>query len=99
MSLQDIPIISVIVFLPAVVGLLLMLVPKDRDKLAYQIALAAGLVTLILSIVVYFSFDLELANSVNQRLAAGELLPASEIYQFYDEFDWLPALGLSLIHI
>jgi NADH-quinone oxidoreductase subunit M len=95
MSLQDFPILSVIVFLPAAAGLLLMLVPKDRDKLAYQIALAAGLVTFILSIVVYFGFDTNMAHAVNQRLAADELLPASEIYQFYDEFNWLPALGIS----
>ena len=95
MSLQDFPIISVIVFLPAVAGLLLMLVPKDRDKLAYQLALATGLVTFILSIVVYFSFDMDQAMAVNQRLAAGELLSAREIYQFYDEFNWLPAFGIS----
>ena len=69
MSLQDFPILSVIVFLPAAAGLLLMLVPKDRDKLAYQIALAAGLVTFILSIVVYFGFDTNMAHAVNQRLA------------------------------
>ncbi len=95
MSLQDFPILSVIVFLPAVVGLLLMLVPEDRDKLTYKIALAAGLVTFILSIVVYFSFDMDQAIAVNNRLAAGELLPASEIYQFYDGFTWLPAFGIS----
>ena len=95
MSLHDIPFISVIVFLPAVVGLLLMLVPKDRDKLVYNIALIAGLITLILSGVVYFGFDQQLAASVNQRLAAGEVLSAAEIYQFYDEFNWLPALGIS----
>ena len=57
MSLQDFPFISVIVFLPAAVGLLLMLVPKDRDKLVYKIALIAGLVTFLLSIVVYVGFD------------------------------------------
>ncbi|HKJ27564.1 MAG TPA: NADH-quinone oxidoreductase subunit M [Anaerolineales bacterium] len=95
MTLQDFPFLTIIVFLPAVVGLLLMLLPKDREKLIYNIALVAGLVTFILSVVVYFSFDQSLAASVNERLAAGELLPASEIYQFYDEANWLPALGIS----
>ena len=71
MSLQDFPFISVIVFLPAVVGLLLLLVPKDRDKLAYNIALVAGLVTLLLSIVVYVGFDQAQAAAVNEQLAAG----------------------------
>ncbi len=95
MSLQDIPFISVIVFLPAAVGLLLMLVPKDREKLVYNIALAAGLVTFLLSIVVYLGFDQQLAASVNDRLAAGEVLTSAQMYQFYDEFNWLPALGIS----
>lgn len=95
MSLQDFPFLSVIVFLPAVVGLLLMLVPQDKDKLIYRIALLAGLVTFALSVVVYFGFDNQLATTVNERLSQGEVLDASQIYQFYDEFDWLPALGIS----
>ncbi len=95
MSLQDFPILSIIVFLPAVVGLLLMLVPKDREKLIYNIALIAGLVTLVLSVVVYFGFDKEAASLVNQHLAAGVELEASQIYQFYDEFAWLPAFGIT----
>jgi len=95
MSLQEFPFLSVIVFLPAVVGLLLMLLPKDREKLIYNVALATGLIILILSMVVYVGFDQELAMGVNQRLADGEVLQAEEIYQFYDEAEWLPALGIS----
>jgi NADH-quinone oxidoreductase subunit M len=94
MNLQDFPFLSVIVFLPAVVGLLLMLLPKDREKLIYNIALAAGLITFLLSVVVYVGFDQELAGIVNQRLAAGEVLEAGEIYQYYEEANWLPALGI-----
>ena len=43
MSLQEFPFLSVIVFLPAAVGMLLMLLPQDREKLIYNIALATGL--------------------------------------------------------
>ncbi len=95
MNLQDLPLLSIIVFLPATVGLALMLIPQDKEKLIYNIALVAGLVTFALSAVVYFSFDKGMAVAVNEQLAAGEQLPASEIYQFYDEVNWLPALGIS----
>jgi NADH-quinone oxidoreductase subunit M len=94
MSLQEFPFLSVIVFLPGVVGLLLMLLPKDREKLIYNIALVAGLITFILSVVVYVGFDQVEAVKVNQRLEAGEVLSAGEMYQFYEEADWLPALGI-----
>ena len=65
MSLQEFPFLSVIVFLPAVVGLLLMLLPQDREKLIYNIALVTGLIILILSVVVYVGFDMDAANAVN----------------------------------
>ena len=52
-------ILSIIVFLPAVSGLLMMLLPSDRKKLIYNIALAIGLITFLLTVVVYVSFDLD----------------------------------------
>jgi len=51
------PILSVIVFLPIVVGALLLFLPPKNRKLIYGVALAVGLTAFLLSLVVYFSFD------------------------------------------
>ena len=56
---MEIPyILSIIVFLPAVSGLLMMLIPGDKKKLFYKIALVIGLITFLLSIVIFVSFDM-----------------------------------------
>ena len=52
------PIISVIVFAPIVSGLLILLIPGDRKTEIRVTALAAAAFTLLLSIWVYFSYDL-----------------------------------------
>lgn len=57
--LQNIPILSIIVFLPAVSGLLMMLLPADKKKLIYQVALVIGLITFLLTVLLYLGFDLE----------------------------------------
>ncbi len=57
--LQNIPILSIIVFLPAVSGMLMMLLPGDKKKLVYQVALVIGFVTFALTILMYLGFDLE----------------------------------------
>ena len=90
---HDIPTLSIIVFLPAVSGLLLMLVPKDRDKLIYNIALGVALVTFLLTLTVYFGFDVQSAADTNVAYEGGENVDA-KLYQFVDEADWLPALGI-----
>jgi NADH-quinone oxidoreductase subunit M len=80
MHLQDIPFLTLIVFLPIVSGLLMMLIPGDKKKLIYNIALAVGLITFLMSVVVYVGFDP--TNTVDR-------------YQFVDEAAWLPQLGIS----
>ncbi len=52
------PIISVIVFTPMIAGLLLLLIPADRKTEVRVAALAAGAFALVLSIWVYFSYDI-----------------------------------------
>ena len=52
------PIISVIVFTPMIAGLLLLLIPADRKTEVRVAALAAGAFALLLSIWVYFSYDI-----------------------------------------
>jgi len=84
---RTIPTLSIIVFLPAVSGLLLMLIPSKKEKTIYNIALGVGLLAFLLSLAVYFGFDVEAANAAN---AAHEVL-----YQFEEQYQWLPALGIS----
>lgn len=49
--------LSLIVFLPAVGALCLMLLPDDEKLLAKRLAFAISLVTLVLSVVLWFSYD------------------------------------------
>jgi NADH-quinone oxidoreductase subunit M len=56
------PILSFIVFMPAVAGMLLLLIPADRKTEIRMAALAAGAFALILSIWVYFSYDVAAAG-------------------------------------
>lgn len=54
---MNFPILSVIIFTPIVSGLILFLFPRDKKKEIRYFALAAATVALILSGVVYFSYD------------------------------------------
>ncbi|MBI9045722.1 MAG: NADH-quinone oxidoreductase subunit M [Anaerolineaceae bacterium] len=56
------PILSVIIFTPIIAGLLILIVPKERKELIRLIALAASSVVLLLSFIVYFSYDKSLGG-------------------------------------
>jgi NADH-quinone oxidoreductase subunit M len=51
------PVLSIIVFTPAVAGLLILLIPANRKTETRMAALAAAVFALILSIWVYFNYD------------------------------------------
>lgn len=76
---MEFPILSVIVFLPAVSGVLMMLIPGDKKKTIYKTALGVALVTFLLTLVVYFSFD----------------VGSTDRYQFVEQYNWLPQFGIS----
>lgn len=59
---MQIPILSVIIFIPLLAGLIILLLPAEQKKAPRAIALAAGLVSLLLSIVVYASYDIAAAG-------------------------------------
>jgi NADH-quinone oxidoreductase subunit M len=52
------PILSVIIFLPLAAGLAILLMPAERKDWIKGIALAASAVDLVLTVVVYFSYDI-----------------------------------------
>jgi len=51
------PVLSIIVFTPAVAGLLILLIPSHRKTEVRMVALAAAVLALALSIWVYFNYD------------------------------------------
>ena len=86
---MEIPyIISIIVFLPAVSGLLMMLIPGYKKKLFYKIALVIGLITFLLSVVVFVSYDIDAAGY--QMIDQFEWLPALGI-NYYVAVDGISA--------
>src|SRR5512136_3133713 len=52
------PILSVIVLTPIIAGMLILLIPSDRKNAARYVALTAASIALVLSTVVYFSYDM-----------------------------------------
>ena len=68
------PILSVIVFTPLAAGLLLFLIPGDRQTEIRMTALAAAAFTLVLSLWVYFGYDIAAAGY--QFVEKYEWLPA-----------------------
>jgi len=74
------PFLSVIVFTPAVAGLIILLVPAEKKNLARGLALSAAILDLTLSLTVYITY-------LTQHLTG---------YQFAEQYSWLPALGISL---
>ena len=56
------PILSVIVFTPIVAGMLILLLPPNRKEEARMAALAAASIALLLSIWVYFSYDVSVGG-------------------------------------
>lgn len=80
------PILSLITWLPAAAGLLLLAAPRDNAALARQIALAATTLTFLVSLVLPFTFD----SAVAQATVIG-VPPAM---QFVESAAWLPTWGI-----
>lgn len=75
---MQIPLLSILIFLPLVAGVFLLVLPANRRNLIRGTALGTSIVTLLLSLVLYFAYD---------KSAGG--------YQFVEQMNWLPALGIS----
>ena len=77
---MNFPILSVITFLPFVAAAIMLLMPADRKTEVRGVALAAA------------AFDLLLSGWMYMQYLLGGLTG----YQFIEQYDWLPALGISL---
>ncbi len=68
------PILSAIVFIPIVSALILLMIPGERKSEIRVTALAASVIALLLSIWVYFSYDI--AQGGYQFIEKYDWLPA-----------------------
>ena len=75
------PVLSVIVFTPMVAAVLMLLMPAEKRNEVRSVALIAATFDLIFSGWVYIQY---LVNGMTG-------------YQFVEEYNWLPALGMKLI--
>jgi NADH-quinone oxidoreductase subunit M len=62
MNLTGFPILSVIIFLPLAGGLLILALPAGRKSLIKTLAAGAGAIDLVLSLLLYFSYDKAVAG-------------------------------------
>ncbi len=74
------PFLSAIVFTPAIGSLVLLALPGHRKTLIRVVASSAATIALLLSVAVYLQY----------------LLQHMTGYQFVENYEWLPALGISL---
>jgi len=74
-----IPILSIIIFIPLIAGLAILAMPANRRDWIRWTALGAALVTLFLTVIVYFGYDIALGD---YQFVEGP-------------FPWLPQLGIS----
>ncbi len=77
---MNFPILSIITFLPFVSAVIMLMIPADRKTEVRGVALATAALDLLLSGWMYLQY----------------LLGSMTGYQFIEQHDWLPALGISL---
>ncbi len=82
---QGFPILSIVLWLPALGALLLMLVPRTADELARRIALGVALLTFVVSLVLVFNYQPEAATPTG----------GPPVMQFAQTLPWLPTWGIS----
>ncbi|HMQ33483.1 MAG TPA: NADH-quinone oxidoreductase subunit M [Chloroflexaceae bacterium] len=82
---QGFPILSTVLWLPALGALLLMLVPRSADELARRVALGVSLVTFVVSLALVFGYT------------PGAVVPGGgpPAMQFEESLPWLPTWGIS----
>ncbi|MBA4420940.1 MAG: NADH-quinone oxidoreductase subunit M, partial [Anaerolinea sp.] len=59
---MQLPVLSIIIFSPIIAGLIIFLLPKERVKEIKALALASTGISLLLSLVVYFAYDIQTAG-------------------------------------
>lgn len=84
-------ILTGIVFIPIVASLVILMLGKNQRQEARVIAAGATLTSLLLSAFVFFSFDVEEANTTN----AANLQDGGLYFAFEDQVQWIEEIGIS----
>jgi NADH-quinone oxidoreductase subunit M len=74
------PFLSVIVFTPSAAALVILTLPGQKKNLVRSVALSAAALDILLALAVYIQY-------LTQHMTG---------YQFVEQYQWLPALGISL---
>jgi NADH-quinone oxidoreductase subunit M len=77
---QNIPILSIICYVPLLGALFLLFLPKDRPAIIRQIATGVALLDFLLSVPLWFAFDRK-ASGVNN-------------FQFRESAEWIQSIGV-----
>src|SRR5512133_1097791 len=76
---MQIPILSIIIFIPLIAGVAILLMPANRRDWIRWTALGASLLTLLLTLILYFSY--------NTQVGGYEFVEGP--------YPWLPMMGIS----
>jgi NADH-quinone oxidoreductase subunit M len=82
---MNLPILSIVLWLPALGALLLLLVPRGADELARRVALGVAMVTFVVSLALPLGYT---PITVDGTRLAPEI-------QFAEQLAWLPSWGIS----
>jgi NADH-quinone oxidoreductase subunit M len=83
---MEFPFLSLIVFIPILTAIVILFLPKERGENARMMALAAMVFGLILSLFVYFGYQIPEAGT-----------PWADSLQFFEERSWIPGLGINYL--
>ncbi len=85
---MNFPFLSVIALLPIVTAVVILLMPKERGENSRMLALAAMVMSLILSLYVYIAYYNNLPDPG---------IPWAETLAFVEQYSWMPAVGINYI--
>ncbi|HFE66250.1 MAG TPA: NADH-quinone oxidoreductase subunit M, partial [Chloroflexi bacterium] len=83
---MEFPFLSLIVFIPILAAIVILFLPKERGENARMLALAAMIFGLILSLFVYFGYQIPEAGT-----------PWADSLQFFEERPWIPGLNINYL--
>ncbi|MDX1994305.1 MAG: NADH-quinone oxidoreductase subunit M [bacterium] len=95
------PVLSIIVFLPIVVGVAILFMDSKQRDLIRGVALSTAIVLLVLSAFVYLNYNANVDELVAQQeaiLEDGGDAPAARMFDaglaYEENYEWVPALGI-----
>lgn len=101
MTLLDIPLISAIIFTPMVAGVIILWIDGEKKDLIRGIAISAAVIVLVLSAILYFSYNAQVDRiaAAQSSMDAESPFAATQMFAdglaFEERYSWLGTLGIS----